>query len=208
MCGNYRIWLSLRLQVITLKSHYLPVNLQVPVFFYMFSYAYYLVIKFFFGFLSYLFQLFVRIVYPQPTTPPAPTGKPLQVIIDFEKPLTEVSDKYLSFAVDTSKALGGYWWGSSGVIEIGKGKERTNPLDFTNEKLIKLTTALAPAYLRIGGTEADNVIFDSTTEDDSIRVITKQRWDTINNFVQKNRNPFVFHSQCWSTGKGQRSQLE
>lgn len=151
----------------------------------MSSYVYYLVVKIFFGFLSYLFQLFVRIVYPQPTTPPAPTGKPLQVTIDLEKPLAVVSERYLSFAVDTSKALGGFWWSSSGVIEIGKGKEKTTPLDFTNEKLINLAKALSPAYLRIGGTESDNVLFDPETEDHTILALSKQTWDNINNFSQK-----------------------
>lgn len=151
----------------------------------MVSRMYYFAIKIFFDLLSFIFQLIIRIAYPQKPTHSPPTGKPLQVVIDHEKPLAEVSDKYLSFAVDTSKALGGYWWGSSGVIELGKGKEKTTPLDFANEKLINLTRALLPAYLRIGGTEADNVMFDTKIEDNNILVLTKQIWDAINNFAQK-----------------------
>lgn len=151
----------------------------------MISYSYYYVIRIFFNLLSFIFELFVRIAFPEKTTHSTPTGKPLQVDIDLEEALTEVSEKYLSFAVDTSKALGGYWWGSSGVIEIGKGKEKTTPLDFANEKLIKLAKALSPAYLRIGGTEADNILFDTETKVDTILTMNKQTWDNINNFSQK-----------------------
>lgn len=151
----------------------------------MLSHVYYYFIKIFFTLLSFIFQLFVRIAFPQKITHSTPTGKPLDVAIDLEKPLAEVSERYLSFAIDTSKALGGYWWGSSGVIEIGKGKEKTTPLDFTNEKLINLAKSLSPAYLRIGGTEADNVLFDPESGEDIVLPLMKQTWDTINKFTQQ-----------------------
>ncbi|MCL4354786.1 hypothetical protein M1349_04975 [Patescibacteria group bacterium] len=147
--------------------------------------VYHYLVKIFFNFLSSIFQLIFFILFPQKTTESTPTGKPLRIAIDVKSPLYEISDKYLSFAVDTSKALGGYWWGSSGVIEIGKGKEKTIPLDFTNEKLITFANALSPAYFRVGGTEADNVLFDLETKEDHVLHLTKQKWNTINNFVSK-----------------------
>ncbi len=130
--------------------------------------------QFFFNFLSFLFQIFVRIRYASPPSIASPTGRSLQVAIDLSKVVAEVGDKYLSFSLDTAEILGGHRWGSSGA-----------PIDLTQKKLIKLTTALSPAYLRVGGTDADRVIFDTIIQKKNTRVLTRQTWDNLNNFAHK-----------------------
>lgn len=59
----------------------------------------------------------------------------------------EVDPNYLSVAIDTSVLLGGTWWNAN------------NRLDLAHPRLRALTRALAPAYLRIGGTDADRVFY-------------------------------------------------
>lgn len=131
-----------------------------------------ILIKFFFNFLSFLFQILVRIFYP-PSLPIAPpTEKSLQVTIDLSQPLAEISDKYLSFAIDTAEIVGGHRWHSSG-----------SPIDLTQKKLLKLAAALSPAYLRVGGTDADRVIFDNVIKKKNTLTLTRQIWDNLNSFV-------------------------
>lgn len=68
---------------------------------------------------------------------------------------------YISFTIDTSLLLGGYWWGPSRSMKEGVSTDRAAPLDLAQEKLIAHARALSPATLRIGGTEADHVRYKS-----------------------------------------------
>lgn len=72
-------------------------------------------------------------------------------------PVFEVSERYLSFCVDLGQiAEPTRFWNPDGSGEtIG---ERPS-FDFRNARLRNLCRALAPAYLRIGGTEADRVFY-------------------------------------------------
>jgi heparanase 1 len=79
----------------------------------------------------------------------------------------EVSKNYLSFAIDTALMVGGKWWSGGDGTSGGRGTVRTKPLDWKNPELIKLTKALSPAILRIGGSEADHLYY--TLEREPIR---------------------------------------
>jgi heparanase 1 len=68
-----------------------------------------------------------------------------------------LSDDYLSLTIDTSLLLGGHWWGPSKRMRKGVAGELTEPLNLRNERLRSYARALAPAMLRIGGTEADRM---------------------------------------------------
>ena len=59
------------------------------------------------------------------------------------EPVAYVSDKFISVAID------------SHVVA-----ERWKNFDFHSKKVLAMATALAPAYLRLGGTAADLLIFD------------------------------------------------
>jgi heparanase len=86
-------------------------------------------------------------------------GEPVRISIDRERPLTRVDRRFLSVAVDTSQLLGGHFWSASGRVEVGRGSERVQPLDLGRPGLVELARALGPAYLRVGGTEADHVFY-------------------------------------------------
>jgi heparanase 1 len=69
-----------------------------------------------------------------------------------------VDERYLSVAIDSSQLVGGHWWSPEGGVEA-IGRRRVPPVDLGRERLRDLAQALAPAYLRIGGTEADRIYY-------------------------------------------------
>jgi heparanase len=93
--------------------------------------------------------------------PPAqpPGAEPVVLHLDLEHPLERVDERFLSVALDTSTLLGGHFWSASGRVEVGRGSERVLPVDLSRRRLIELSRRLAPAYLRVGGTEADHVFY-------------------------------------------------
>lgn len=153
--------------------------------------------KFFFKFLSFFFQIFVRILYISPPSILPPTGKSLQVAIDLSQPLGEISDKYLSFAIDMAEIVGGHRWHSSG-----------SPINLTQKKLIKLAAALSPAYLRVGGTDADRVVFDSVIQKKNTLILTSQTWDNLNNFAQKTGLKLFFTVNAGPSVRDRRGQWQ
>ena len=125
----------------------------------------------------------------------------IEVFINLDKPVFEVSDKYLSFAIDVSSVVGGKWWDpNADGIELKSGSVKTHPLDFSNSKFNKLTRNLAPAYLRIGGSESDKIYYDLNSEKlfaDDVplgyeSVLTKNRWKEVNNFTKQNNLELSF----------------
>lgn len=87
----------------------------------------------------------------------APEGWAIEV--DTAAVVAEVDRRFLSFALDTSQVVGGNWW-QPGAMEQGSvGAERVPPFDFDRPRLHALTAPLAPAFLRIGGSEADRVFY-------------------------------------------------
>lgn len=120
------------------------------------------------------------------------TQKEIKVMLNKNYRLCTISDKFLSFTIDTSLAVGGYWWSKSGKIEDGKGTSEVAPLDFLDNKLIKYTKNLSPAYLRIGGTEADVIYYDMSHFSNLKKppkpyehILLKKQWDNINKFIEK-----------------------
>ena len=64
---------------------------------------------------------------------------------------------YLSLTIDTSLVLGGHWWGAEKGTRGGLALERALPIDLRSPRLAAYAKLMAPAMLRIGGTEADRV---------------------------------------------------
>ncbi|MEQ9497507.1 MAG: hypothetical protein RIT81_11625 [Deltaproteobacteria bacterium] len=91
-----------------------------------------------------------------------PTARHRTVRIDASEVVATVDERFLSFALDTAQVVGGLWWSASAQQEGSLGEERQTPYDFDRERLQRLTAALSPAYLRIGGSEADRVYYDLT----------------------------------------------
>jgi heparanase 1 len=95
------------------------------------------------------------------SVPPADTIA--EVTIDTSAPVTTIDKRYLSVAVDTAQVVGGEWWSSSGEMEL-MGQERVPVYDFSRPRLRALAAALAPAFLRIGGSDADRIYYDMSAE--------------------------------------------
>jgi len=53
--------------------------------------------------------------------------------------------------------IGGRWWGSSKGTKEGLSVDRVDPLDLDQPSLSRWAKPLAPAILRVGGTEADRI---------------------------------------------------
>jgi hypothetical protein len=114
------------------------------------------------------------------------------VRIDLDRAVETVDERFLSFAVDTAELVGGDFWAPAASAQ---GLLSTHPVaryDFSRPRLRRLTGALAPAYLRIGGTDADRTVYrldDSAGADTQIPegarwVLTRQRWDEVNEFAR------------------------
>ncbi len=103
---------------------------------------------------------------------------------------------YLSFTLDTSLVLGGRWWGASRQMRRGVAVDTVTPLDLEQERLSFFAKALAPAMLRIGGTEADRVRYQMKKKTPPAETheysMNKARWKLLNRFARKNGLQILF----------------
>lgn len=95
----------------------------------------------------------------RPDAAPSVSAEPVLVSIDLQRALGRVDARFLSIAIDTSQLVGGHFWSPSGRVEVGRGSERVEAIDLRRPRLLELARALGPAYLRVGGTEADHVYY-------------------------------------------------
>jgi heparanase len=73
-----------------------------------------------------------------------------------DRPVAIVDDRFLSVAVDSAQLVGGEWWDDAGAVD---GMQPVPPFDFGRARLRTLAAALAPFYLRVGGTDADRTVY-------------------------------------------------
>jgi heparanase 1 len=111
-----------------------------------------------------------------------------------------LSPEYLSLTIDTSLVLGGHWWGNARGTSRGVAIETVSPVDLGNSRLRTFARLLAPATLRIGGTEADRVGFRTARLDRQL-VLKKKHWKRINSFAEAAGFDILF---VVSAGPGQR----
>lgn len=97
----------------------------------------------------------------------------------------EVDERFLSVAVDVDQVVGGTFWDPAG----GPTEVRSPPYDFTRPRLRALAGALAPAYLRIGGSAADRTFYDVADPPAGAppppyqEVLSRAQWDAVNEFA-------------------------
>ncbi len=120
-------------------------------------------------------------------------------------------EDFVSLTIDTSLLLGGHWWGPSKEMRNGVAADRTGALDLDDPLLRSYARALAPAVLRIGGTEADRVWYrlgrkaarsfgfddpDAAFPDPQARrhelVIDKRLWKKLHDFLSASSFSFLF----------------
>ncbi len=116
-----------------------------------------------------------------------------QVRLKETKPVATVAAHYLSFSLDISVLAGGFWWEGSARSRRGLGRLRIPPLDLNSPQLDFLVRALTPAYLRVGGSEADKIhYFSAPAEEPHSLVLTQAIWDNLHKFLQRNNLKFFF----------------
>lgn len=143
--------------------------------------------------LRYIPSLYQKATKKQRT--PIPNIKDVIVSLSEQEPLTSIDTHYLSFSIDISVLAGGFWWEGSHKTHKGLGALRVPPLNLTSKKLDKLVTALGPAYLRVGGSEADKIdYFDHDDPDNTSNnlILTHTMWDELHEFIQRNHLKFIF----------------
>lgn len=117
----------------------------------------------------------------------------VEVKLPGDIPVCVVDERYLSFSIDISVLAGGLWWEGSNGARRGLGTLRVAPLRLNSRKLDRLVRNLRPGYLRIGGSEADKIhYFAPPTGDANSLVLTRQMWDDLHQFVQRNNLKLVF----------------
>ncbi|KAH9514040.1 hypothetical protein Btru_030058, partial [Bulinus truncatus] len=82
------------------------------------------------------------------------------------------------------------------TLGASETKNRSRGLDFNSSKVQSMARALSPAYVRVGGTEADFLIFNSGTKktvnppfssavlNDQLFTMTGEEWQTITRFFE------------------------
>jgi heparanase 1 len=124
-----------------------------------------------------------------------------QVSVDTGTPVNTVSKEYISFAVDSSQVVGGKWWNpTASGTEMGSGSVLAPVFNFNQPRLDTMVKGLTPAYLRIGGSEADKIYY-AMQDTSSVQpnapagyksVMTARQWDEINAFASRNGLKLVF----------------
>ncbi len=120
-------------------------------------------------------------------TAPPPDGA-VTVDAKVATALARVDPRFLSFAVDSSQVAGGMWWSEDATVQGGTGSQKVPPFDFSRARLRALAAPLAPAFLRIGGSEADRAFYDLSETPVTAApppyelVLTRSIWDGLAGF--------------------------
>jgi len=153
----------------------------------------------------------MRLAYGESPVTSDRAEEPPLVAVELGAAARELDTRFLSVALDTSQVVGGRWWSKSGAVEIGRGARRTAPFDLARPELVSLARALAPAYLRVGGTEADHVYYDlalpAPAGDDEPPpgyelALTARTWDALGDFADQADLDLMF---TLNAGPGPRS---
>lgn len=103
------------------------------------------------------------------------------------KPLYKTDPRYLSFSIDISVLAGGFWWEGSSQSHKGLGTQRIPPFNLQQKKMEQLVRALGPAYLRVGGSEADKIHYFRPPKNLPYALtLTHFIWDNLQDFCQRN----------------------
>lgn len=127
------------------------------------------------------------------TTPNLPS-KIYSIRLDHAAPIHRVDACYLSFSIDISLVIGGQWWEGSDSSKRGLGTNRVPPLDLLHPKLSQYVAKLQPAYLRVGGSEADTIHYfcGHDTPNEKEPELSEAIWNRLLTFIEQNQLKFMF----------------
>jgi hypothetical protein len=113
------------------------------------------------------------------------------VTLDLRASTATTDPRLISVGLDANVLLGG-----TGFQEGTVNATTLTPLDLSSTRLQHLAEGLAPAYLRIGGADADKVFF-STDENAKLPahdtlLLTAARWDALGDFASATGLPLVY----------------
>jgi hypothetical protein len=98
----------------------------------------------------------------------------------------QVDPRFLSVAIDMANVVGGEFWDPARHARV-MGTAKVPAYDFARPRLRYLASQLAPAYLRIGGTDADRVVYDLDGQAPPAPAgaykLSRARWDAVNHFA-------------------------
>jgi len=129
---------------------------------------------------------------PRRRDPGETADRAISVSIDLDSAVAQTSPRFLSFAIDIAALV------------------RREPYDFSRARLRRMTSGLAPAYLRIGGTAADRTYYDlsdapvGAAPQPFEKVLTRDRWDAAAGFAHDLGLEVVF---TLNAGPGPRDPL-
>jgi heparanase 1 len=107
-----------------------------------------------------------------------------------------VDERFLSIAIDIAQVVGGKFW-TAGVTTNG-GMDLVPPFDFSRSRLLNLVKPLGPAYLRVGGTDADRTFYaldvppPATPPANYEWLLTRAEWDALTAFARSNDFQLLF----------------
>lgn len=139
-----------------------------------------------------------------------------KVRIQTDKPIATTDRRFLSVALDTAQIVGSYFWDREGEMVGGRGKNKVPQLDLTDPELIRKARQLAPAYLRIGGSEADAVYYNidgNKRPEGYDSEFTTDKLVELNNFAKEtglkifftlNQGPSSWKNNHWVTDNHER----
>jgi len=143
-----------------------------------------------------------------PPPPPPAGGVDVRVELDHGAVAT-VDERFLSFAVDTAQVVGGEFWAPRGSEHGVLETHDVAPYDFSRAGLRRLAGALAPAYLRIGGTDADRTIYRvggddvaAVPEGGARWVLTGRRWAEVAEFAHATDLKIMFTLNAGPSARG------
>lgn len=116
---------------------------------------------------------------PSTATPPAAA---VPVRIDTDQPIARVSPRFLSVGVDFAQVAGGEFWDPTGGVDAGAvegGSAVVAPYEFDRPALRRRVAPLAPLYLRLGGTESDQLVYEAAGQrpGEGQTLLTNAQWD-------------------------------
>lgn len=117
-----------------------------------------------------------------------------QVALEQPSAVAHIDVHFLSFSVDISVIAGGQWWEGSQRVVKGLGGAKVEPLALNDLPIDPLVQGLLPAYLRVGGSEADKIHYfsnQSAIESDGL-LLSRDMWDGVQAFVARHQLKFSF----------------